>query len=53
MHFALIHEDDKVFVSFTKEDSIRLLESYFKKFKSIKKSLDALEVDLKKKTRYK
>jgi len=53
MQFALLYEDTNVFVSFNKDDSVKLLEQYYKQYKDVRKALEAIEVDLKNKTRYK
>jgi len=55
LKIAVVYEDDpqRVFVSFTPEDFVDLLEKYYKEHKSIKKAMQAIEFDLKKKTMYK
>lgn len=53
MFFALVYKDDQVFVALTKEDSIKLLEQYLKERGTVKEAIEAIEFDLKKKTRYK
>jgi len=52
---AVIYEDDpkRVFVAMKPEDFIYLLEEYYKKYKSFKKSIEKLEFDIKQKTMYK
>jgi hypothetical protein len=52
---AVIYNDDanRVLISFEPETFTKLLESYYKETKSIKKAMKAIEVDLKKKTMYK
>ena len=52
---AVIYTDDleKVFISFEPETFTKLLEGYYKEYKSIKKAMQMIEFDLKKKTMYK
>lgn len=52
---AVIYSDDleRVFIQFEPQKFVELLEFYYKEHKDIKKAMEAIEFDLKKKTLYK
>lgn len=49
MKLAVLFEDDKIFVEFQEEKFRELFKSYFKEYKDIDKTFDAIIMDLRRK----
>ena len=51
MRFALLEENDKVFVEFKEEDMIRILRFYYDKNKNFDEAIEGLKTELRRKMR--
>jgi len=48
LRLAVIYKEKDIFVEFTTEKFIELLEKYYKKLKSVRAAVEAISADLKK-----